>query len=72
VEIQQLVVDDKWIGTVESVVEAELARVASVVVARLKQLDSRYGQTAPTLETTVSDISARVYEHLKSMGLEPR
>jgi type I restriction enzyme M protein len=71
-EIQQLVVDDKWIGTVESVVEAELARVASVVVARLKQLDSRYGQTAPTLETTVSDISARVYEHLKSMGLEPR
>jgi type I restriction enzyme M protein len=71
-EIQQLVVDDKWIGTVESVVEAELARVASVVVARLKQLDSRYGQTAPTLETTVSDISARVYEHLKSMGLTPR
>lgn len=71
-EIQQLVVDDKWIGTVETVVEAELARVAGALVSRLQQLQRRYGQTAPTLETSVSELSARVHAHLKSMGLESR
>ena len=71
-EIQQLVVDDKWIGAVEAVVNAELARVAGVLVSRLQQLQRRYGQTAPTLETSVTELSARVHTHLKSMGLEPR
>jgi type I restriction enzyme M protein len=68
-EIQQLVVDDKWIGTVETVVEAELARVAGALVSRLQQLHRRYGRTAPALETSVSKLSDRVHEHLKSMGL---
>jgi type I restriction enzyme M protein len=69
-EIQQMVVDDKWIGAVETVVEAELARVAGALVSRLQQLQRRYGHTAPTLETSASELSARVHEHLKSMGLE--
>jgi len=68
-EIQQMVVDDKWIGAIEAVVNAELARVAGVLVSRLQQLQRRYGHTAPTLETSVSELSARVHTHLKSMGL---
>jgi len=71
-EIQQMVVDDKWIGAIEAVVNAELARVAGVLVSRLQQLQRRYGHTAPTLETSVSGLSARIRTHLKSMGLEPR
>jgi type I restriction enzyme M protein len=71
-EIQQLVVDDKWIGTVGTVVEEELARVAGALVSRLQQLHRRYGQTTPKLETSVAELSDRVHAHLKSMGLEPR
>jgi type I restriction enzyme M protein len=70
VEIKQIVVDDKWIAAVKTVVEAELARVAGALVSRLQQLQRRYGHTAPTLETSASELSARVHEHLKSMGLE--
>jgi type I restriction enzyme M protein len=72
VEIKQLVVDDKWIGAVEAVVDEELSRVVGVLVSRLQQLQRRYGSTAPTLEKSVSDLAARVRKHLKSMGLERR
>ena len=64
-----MVVDDKWIGEVEAVVEAELSRVAGALVSRLKQLQGRYGITAPALESSVSELSTRVQNHLKSMGL---
>jgi type I restriction enzyme M protein len=71
-EVKQMVVDDKWIGAVEAVVEAELSRVAGLLVSRLQQLQRRYGTTAPALEASVSDLSTRVQRHLKSMGLAAR
>jgi type I restriction enzyme M protein len=71
-EIKQMVVDDKWLGAVEVVVEAELSRVAGSLVSRLQQLHRRYGTTAPALEASVSELLTRVQNHLKSMGLAAR
>jgi len=71
-EIKQLVVDDKWIGAVKAVVDAELSRVAGTLVSRLQQLQRRYGTTVPALEASVSELSARVQKHLNLMGLEAR
>jgi type I restriction enzyme R subunit len=68
-EIQQLVVDDKWIGAVETVVGAELARVASTIVTRIKQLDSRYCNTMPNLSDSVTAKATAVEDHPKKMGL---
>ncbi len=71
-EIKQMVVDDKWIGAVEAVVEAELSRVAGALVSRLQQLQRRYDTTTPALQTSVSNLAERVQKHLKTMGLAAR
>ena len=68
-EIQQLVVDDKWIGAVEAVVNAELARVAGVLVSRLQQLQRRYDNTMPALTAMAHDKSEAVENRLRLMGL---
>lgn len=68
-EIRQLAVEDKWLGAVEAVVEGELARAVGVVVARVQELQARYGQTAPALESAVAGLARRVDQHLASMGL---
>ncbi len=67
--IRAIVVDDKWIGTVESVLEAELRRVAGELIARLKQLEARYRSTVSELEDDIANQSRAVKDHLRSMGL---
>ena len=68
-EIQQLVVDDKWIGAVENVVETELARVAAALAGRLKDLAARYEHTVPALADDVLKKTKAAENHLKKMGL---
>ncbi len=68
-EIKTLTVDDKWIGSVRTVVESELSRVASTLVSRLSELAKRYDDTLPAIVTTVQSKQLAVEDHLKKMGL---
>jgi type I restriction enzyme M protein len=67
-EIQQLVVDDKWLGTIRSVAETEISNVVDGVVSRLHQLQSRYGKTVSALEDDVVNNSDLVRSQLRAMG----
>jgi type I restriction enzyme M protein len=67
-EIRILVVDDKWMGTLAAVVQAELDRISQALTGRIKQLADRYSTPSPILERNVFGLSKRVDRHLKNMG----
>jgi type I restriction enzyme M protein len=67
-EIKTLVVDDKWMGTLASVVQSELDRVSQTLTGRIGELALRYSVPMPAIECKVEELSARVDAHLKKMG----
>lgn len=68
-EMRVLLVDIKWLPTLEGMVTAEVERMIQQFANRLKELHERYAQTLPTLEQQVAGLSKTVDGHLKKMGL---
>ena len=69
-EIKTLIVDDKWLATLQTNIVAEIERVTQQMANRVKQLEERYSTPLPTLSKSVDDLSDKVAGHLKAMGLE--
>jgi type I restriction enzyme M protein len=67
-EIKTLVVDDKWMGTLAAVVQAELDRVSQALTKRIRQLAERYESTLPEIVVRAEESGAKVDDHLKKMG----
>lgn len=80
-EIKMLVIDDKWLATLQAAIverffktelnaiTSEVQRLTQGLANRLKQLEERYARTLPELEREVEHLSAKVEQHLKTMGL---
>ncbi len=69
-EIKTLIVDDKWLATLQSNIEAEIERVTQQLANRVKELEERYNEPLPAITKSVEDLSDKVAGHLKAMGLE--
>ncbi|EFU7149400.1 type I restriction-modification system subunit M [Escherichia coli] len=69
-EIKSLIVDDKWLATLESNIVAEIERVTQQLANRVKELEERYSEPLPALSQSVENLSDKVADHLKAMGLE--
>ena len=69
-DIKSLIVDDKWLATLEANIIAEIERVTQQMANRVKQLEERYSTPLPTISKSVNELSDKVAEHLKAMGLE--
>ncbi|KJY86682.1 SAM-dependent DNA methyltransferase [Pseudoalteromonas piscicida] len=69
-EIKTLIVDDKWLATLQANIVAEIERVTQQMANRVKQLEERYSTPLPTLSNSVDELSDKVASHLKAMGLE--
>ena len=67
-DVKTLVVDDKWLATLEASVQSELDRMSHALTARIKQLADRYAVTLPQLIGEVTALSTKVDGHLKKMG----
>ncbi len=67
-DIKILVVDDKWMATLEATVHGELDRVSQTVTGRVRDLADRYATPLPKLTTELSLLATRVEEHLSKMG----
>lgn len=67
-DIQTIVVADKWLSTLATVVQGELDRVSQTLTGRIRQLSERYASTLPELTGEVVILAARVDEHLTKMG----
>ncbi|WP_418358876.1 type I restriction-modification system subunit M [Shewanella basaltis] len=69
-EIKTLIVDDKWLATLQANIIAEIERVTQQMANRVKELEERYSTPLPTLTKSVDTLSEKVASHLKAMGLE--
>lgn len=68
--IKTLVVDDKWLATLKTNIEAEIERVTQQLANRVKELDERYAEPLPAISKSIDDLSEKLNTHLKAMGLE--
>jgi len=67
-EVQSLVVDDKWMATLESDIKTEIDRITQALTDRTKQLAERYDQPLPALADEAENLRMKVDEHLNKMG----
>ncbi len=67
-EVRTLVVDHKWLVTLDAAVHGELDRVGQALTSRIKVLAERYGQTLPQLTQRVKEMETLVAKHLEKMG----
>ena len=68
-EIKQLIVDDKWLASLQASIVAEIERITQQLANRVKTLEERYSAPMPSLIDEVASLSSRVDDHLKKMGL---
>ena len=67
-EIKQLVVEDKWITTIEHTVNNEMQRISQRLTQRIKELAERYECPMPDLSDEVNQWELKVKSHLGKMG----
>ena len=67
-EVRELVVEGKWLTTLEQAVASEVERVSQALTGRLKELGERYGEALPVISQRVEELEARVAGHLERMG----
>ena len=69
-EVTILVVDDKWMATIENDISNEIDQISQKLSNRIKELAERYENTLPELDVEVEVLEQKVDDHLKKMGFE--
>ncbi len=69
-EIKTLVVDDKWMQTIEKAVKSETEQISQRLTNRIKELAERYEMPLPAIDQEVADLESKVLNNLKAMGFE--
>ena len=69
-EIKTLVVEDKWFAGIGAAIEDEVQRLTQRLTGRVKELEERYAQPLPELESTVEAFGMKVEAHLQKMRVD--
>lgn len=69
-EIKGLVVEDKWMKTIEKDIRTEVERISQRLSQRIKELAERYESTLSEISGIVMDYEKKVQEHLAKMGFK--
>jgi len=67
-EVKTLVVDDKWMTTLDAAIHGEMDRVSQQLTQRVKELAERYETPLPQMASHVAELEAKVNQHLERMG----
>jgi type I restriction enzyme M protein len=67
-EVKTLVVDDKWLATLDAAIHSEMDRVSQRLTQRVKELAERYETPLPRMASRVAELEAKVNQHLERMG----
>jgi type I restriction enzyme M protein len=67
-EIKTLVVDDKWMATIEKDIHTEMDRISQRLTQRIKELAERYETPLPIQTDEVKELEKKVTAHLERMG----
>jgi type I restriction enzyme M protein len=69
-EVRELVVQGKWLASLELAVASEVERVSQALTGRLKELGERYGEALPAISERVDELETKVAGHLERMGFK--
>jgi len=67
-EVINLVVDKKWLASISAMIQNEMQQVTQRLSADITAIVERYEQTLSDINAEVSDLEAKVNEHLAKMG----
>jgi len=67
-EIKALVVEDKWMTSVHTLVDGEMERISNKLAGRITDLMDRYQIPLPKLAENVQTLANKVDGHLEKMG----
>ena len=67
-EVKMLVVDDKWLTTLETTIHREMDRISQTLIQRVKELADRYETPLPQMTDQVNELEEKVNAHLERMG----
>ncbi len=67
-EIIALIVEDKWIASLENSLHSEMQRISQKLAQRIKELAERYSTPLPVLTDDVKALEKKVNAHLQKMG----
>ncbi|MEJ0056771.1 MAG: restriction endonuclease subunit S [Bacteroidota bacterium] len=67
-EVKTLVVDDKWMTSIEKSIKTEMDRVSQGLTQRIKELAERYELPLPNLNDEVFNLEKKIMVHLSKMG----
>ena len=67
-EVKILVVDDKWMKSIETAIKGEIDHISQHLTNRIKELSERYETPLPAIEQTAKDLESKVNAHLVKMG----
>jgi type I restriction enzyme M protein len=68
-DVKNLIINDKWLATLNGAVQAELARASQILTGRIRQLAERYSTPLAQLTKDLLTLSSSVDAHLKKMGM---
>jgi type I restriction enzyme M protein len=67
-DIKELVVDNKWMASLQKSVKTEMERISQRLTQRIKELAERYETPMPKQTADVAELEAKVNTHLAKMG----
>lgn len=67
-EIKTVVVDKKWIASIEKLISSEMDAVSHRLTQRIKELAERYETPLPQLAKDVNELTTTIENHLKKMN----
>ena len=68
--VKTLVVDDKWLATLDTAIHGEIDHIEQALTSRVKELADRYADPLPELTTRVAEFETKVAAHLTKMGFD--
>jgi type I restriction enzyme M protein len=69
-EIKTLVVEDKWMQSLDNTLHTEMQRISQALTQRVKELTERYETPLHHHLQIVKKLETKVHKHLEMMGLE--
>ena len=69
-DIKTLVVDDKWLSSLDSAIHGEMDRISQALTQRVKELAERYETPMPQMTARVAELEEKVNRHLEKMGFK--
>lgn len=68
-DVKRLVIDKKWMATIQTSINGEIDAISQRLTTRIKELGERYGDTLGDIDSNVKELEEKVNAHLQKMGL---